>query len=126
MRDLESERTADGLIVDIYKLFFRLGISVKYVGFSYAAQAIHIAVLNPERLHYITKEIYMEVAIMYKTNPSTIEHAIRRVISVAWKRNAPLLKELANYPLEKAPSASEFLSILSMHIAIERMFNENT
>lgn len=116
----------DDRFTDIYELLLRLGIPSKYVGFFYSTQAIYLAVLNPEKLQYVTKEIYLEVAKIYKTNWSTIERAIRTVIKVAWTRNAPLLKELAGYPLDNAPSAAEFLSILSMHIAINRIQNKNT
>lgn len=61
----------------------------------------------------VTKELYQEIARRYNTNWRAVERNIRTIISIAWQKNRPLLETLAQRPLERRPSAAQFLAVLS-------------
>ena len=50
------------------------------------------------------------------------ERNIRTAVQIAWRTNPELLREMAGYPLDGPPTASEFLEILSNDVqrAMER------
>ena len=92
-----------------------LGITANYSGFFYTAYAVTLALEDPERLQLVTKWLYPDTARRYKTSIDSIEKNIRTVCSLAWKRNPELLMKMAGYRLEKKPSCSEFLAIISIY-----------
>ena len=55
----------------------------------------------------------MAAAAAYDCEWRTVERNIRTLAARAWRINAPLLEQLAGYSLESAPSASEFIEILT-------------
>ena len=101
-------------IAKVYDVLTRLGITPNYKGFHYTAYAVKMAVEDPEQLALATKRLYPDVAKHYRANVATVERNIRTVIAFAWERNPKYLEELATYPLQRKPTASQFLSILAM------------
>ena len=92
------------------------GITRCYKGFKLTAYAICLAVQDESRLEAITKEIYMETATHFGCKWTAVERNIRTVVSHAWSANPALLRQMAGYPLELEPTASEFIEIVATHI----------
>ena len=45
-----------------------------------------------------------------------MERGLRTVIQRAWSVNPGLLREMARFPLDRQPTVSEFLVIISTHV----------
>ena len=74
------------------------------------------------QLEAVTKEIYWEVGSRCGRKWTAVERNIRTAVQIAWRTNPELLREMAGYPLDGPPTASEFLEILSNDVqrAMER------
>ena len=101
-------------ISEIYNLLCRLGITADYIGFFHTSYAVYLAVLHPKRLLLVTKLLNPTVARHYETSWQRVERNIRTVVSVAWNSNRELLAELAQRPLPRKPTPSQFLAILAL------------
>jgi len=106
----------ESVIIAIQSTLRCFGITRRYKGYLYLCHCIELAVANDFRLSAITKEIYMAAAAAYDCEWRTVERNIRTLAARAWRVNAPLLEQLAGYSLESAPSASEFIEILTTHV----------
>ena len=93
-----------------------LGITANYAGRRQAAMAIEPALQDEDRLNHVTKEIYWVVADSIGCKRCDIERNIRTVSHRAWNEGRQRLIEIARYDLHAAPTASEFISILTSHI----------
>ena len=100
-------------------LLLQLGVTANYAGFYQTAYAVSLSVKEPDRLLFITKWIYPDVAIHYATNVKCIERNIRTVAGVSWRKNSRLLSALAEYPLSAKPGNAEFLAILTTYLSEE-------
>lgn len=103
-------------IAPIYNLLYRLGITANYTGFFYASFAAYLVLQQPERLLFVTKWLYPEVAKHYGTTWNCVERNIRTISDIAWNNNRTLLEEWAHRPLTAVPKASQFVAILSSSI----------
>ena len=90
-----------------------LGITRSYRGCLRAATAIELVLEDEDRLEAVTKEIYREVAKRCRCNWYAVERNIRTAVQRAWRINRPLLTQMAGYPLEAPPNASEFIAIVA-------------
>ncbi|MCD8020531.1 MAG: sporulation initiation factor Spo0A C-terminal domain-containing protein [Clostridiales bacterium] len=97
---------------NIRKTLLRLGVTPRYVGFDYVIYAIRLSTENSQYLISVTKELYPEIAKCYRTSACSVERNIRTIITNIWKKNPELLSKIAGYPLEKQPTASEFIAIM--------------
>lgn len=81
-----------------------------------------LAVDQEDSLEAVTKEIYWEVGSRCGRKWTAVERNIRTAVQIAWRTNPELLREMAGYPLDGPPTASEFLEILSNDVqrAMER------
>lgn len=113
-RDLE--RVVTSLIHDI-------GIPAHIKGYQFIRSAILMAIDNIEVINHITKQLYPDLAKMYKTTPSRIERAIRHAIEVAWNRgHVDTMERLFGYTIsaEKGkPTNSEFIAMLADHLRLQ-------
>lgn len=100
-------------IQDVLRPF---GITRCYKGYKHTSYAIYLAVTENERLEAVTKEIYMETAQHFGCKWTAVERNIRTTVSRAWQVNPALLCQMAGYPLSSAPTASEFIEIVSSYI----------
>lgn len=99
-------------MTDIYDLLYRLGANANYIGFFHMAYAVWLCVEQPDRLLLVTKWLYPEVAKQYGTNWKAVERNIRTVSCIIWRKNRPLLEELAHRRLEQKPRNTQMLAIL--------------
>ena len=93
-----------------------LGITKCYKGFYHVCFAIQLAVTDEFRLDSVIKDIYMVTASHFDCNWKAVERNIRTVVARAWVVNPDLLSQMAGYPLNGTPSASEFIEIVSSYI----------
>ena len=102
---------------DIYKLLHDFGIKRTYHGYYHLATAILLVVEREERLLYIHKWLYQEVAERHHTTPFCVERNIRTVKSLYWNNgDHALFCEIAGCPISKKPSNSEFIDVLACYI----------
>lgn len=86
----------------ISKLLLRIGIPAKIKGFSYIRTGLILLVENKVEKFYITKNLYPEVANIYKTTSSSVERCIRHAIEVAWNRgDLEILNEIFSYSISE-------------------------
>ena len=87
-------------------------------GFRYLTIAVVLVVLVPERLELITKEIYPEVARRCGTKSSRVERCMRKAIGHFWESgNREALDQMSGYHLDKRPTNTEFIDLVSIYIA---------
>lgn len=114
---LRDRQQNDADIADIYDRLYRLGLAAVYTGFFHTSFAVYLAVIRPEVLLSVTKELYPEVAKHYGTSASCVERNIRTAVGIAWDRNRLLLEKYAGCRLTRKPKPSEFIAILSGSIS---------
>lgn len=98
----------------IKTVLYEMGVSEKYVGFFYILYAVELYIDRPDRLMFVTKEIYPDVARRYQTNWQAVERDIRTVRNVIWDQGRERLEELAGAPLKEKPCTAQILAILTM------------
>ena len=82
----------------IEQVLRQLGVGANYKGYRITVFAIALISEDEDRLTSVTKEIYYDVA------------------KRAWYCNPQKLSQIAGYTLLSAPTASEFLDIVSNYI----------
>lgn len=93
-------------------LLRKLGITANYRGFHYISHAMYLISEDQERLLYVSKLLYPDIAKEYKTDWRAVEHSIRTVINILWKDNSDFLCFMAECQLSRRPAAGKFLAIL--------------
>ena len=93
----------------------RLGITSESRGYDRTRTAISLAVEREERLHAVGKEIYLVTADRCGCSPDAVERSVRLSAEKAWKRNPDLLISMAGYPVDKRPTAKQFMEILTVY-----------
>lgn len=107
----------------IYGIIRKLGVTSKYKGYLFVADAIHLVMDFQDKPIMITKDIYPSLAKKYKTTPMNIEHNIRTVINVCWETNRKGMDEIAGYPLPCKPTNSEFIDMVAYHLSDEEQIS---
>lgn len=92
-------------------LLRKLGITANYRGFHYISHAMYLISEDEERLFFVTKLLYPDIAKAYHTDWRAVEHSIRTVIKTLWRINADFICFMADYDLQKKPAAGKFLAI---------------
>ena len=94
-----------------------LHIPYRLDGFAYLEQAILQTAENPERIRYITKELYPDIAKTYQTTVSCVERSIRTAIQRCWNGiGRETLDEMVGYHLIERPTNSEFIALIAAYI----------
>ena len=93
-----------------------LGAGRKRVTQRRTVVAIQLALEDEDRLLHVTKDIYCAVAEIFGCKWTTVERSIRLVVKRIWSDNAEGLIHMAGYPLSEAPTAPDFVEILSHYI----------
>ena len=76
----------------VYGLIRRLGISKKYKGYQYLADAVILVMEMEEGPVKVTKDIYPVLARRYHVTPEAIEQNIRTVVGQCWGRNRSMIE----------------------------------
>lgn len=106
----------------ITKLMHEIGIKANLRGYYYIREAICISARDMEKIKYITKELYPNIAKKYSTTPSRVERAIRHAIEVTWlKGNIDVIDKIFGYTVsnKERPTNSEFIAMIADKIRLE-------
>lgn len=106
-------------MIDLFILLAQLGVTSNYRGSRYTAYAVCLALENADRLLYVTKWLYPDVARHFNTTVSCVERNIRTAAAMAWERNPELLRRLAGFPIAERPTASQLIAILTAHLSMQ-------
>ena len=68
----------------IHNTLLRIGVPPNLLGYSYITYAVELLLIDPTKMHAITKELYVDIAIRFRSTPSRVERAIRNAINVTW------------------------------------------
>ena len=110
---------------EVYGIIRKLGLTSKYKGYYYLAEAVNMVMEQKEEQMRITKDIYPGLSKKFKSTPSNIEHDLRTVINVCWKTNKNGMDEIAGYPLKYKPTNIQLIHILANNHSQEEMVKHN-
>ena len=100
----------------IEQVLRQLGVGANFKGYRITVFAIALISEDEDRLTSVTKEIYYDVAKLTGCSWTAVERNIRTFVARAWYCNPQKLSQIAGYTLLSAPTASEFLDIVSNYI----------
>lgn len=107
----------------VTKVMTELGIPASLNGYQYIRAGVLIFLSDKNKEKMITKDIYPEIAVQFKTTPSRVERGIRHAIEVSCSRgNMEYLNEIFGYSISNfkgVPTNGEFLSKVSDKISLE-------
>lgn len=98
---------------EIRALLMRLGIAMNYKGFNLCTYTVHLVTQEPDRMLFVSKWLYPDVAKRFDTTWRDVERNIRTAAKIAWECNPDLVRELAGYQLPGKPKASQFISMIA-------------
>ena len=108
---------------DITQIIHEIGVPAHIKGYHYLREAIGIVVNDVEILGSVTKTLYPQIAVRFKTTPSRVERAIRHSIEVAWGRgNMDAIRSVFGYTVSAAktkPTNSEFIAMIADKLRME-------
>lgn len=101
----------------IHDLLKSLGIRRTYKGYYYVADALRLVRDDESMMFYVSKTLYPEIAKMHNTTIKCVERDIRTIASGRWEsEHLPFLESVAEIPLFRCPTSSEFIHILSHYL----------
>lgn len=107
----------DGKAVEIEEVIRSMGASGRNIGLPYAVQSTLLILSEPDRIHYIVKGIYMEVADQFDAKASSIERGIRHMISTIWRNpDHTKIDRVFGYHLFRRPTNGQFLEAVAHYI----------
>ena len=91
----------------------QLGVKTSYVGYKFISYGIYLVLQDQSYLHHVTKKLYIDIALKYKTSPVCVERNIRTVIKSIWSTdNRELLTEICNGNIPNKVTNAEFFNII--------------
>lgn len=94
----------------------RMNIPGKLKGHCYLTEAISQVTKDPERLEYVTKGLYLDIAKIYKTKAHRVERAMRHAIKRCWEKGGrEALEEIAGFQLQRRPTNSDFIDLVASY-----------
>lgn len=112
----------DELEMVVTEIIHDVGVPAHIKGYQFIRSAILMAIDNMEVINHITKQLYPDLAKMYKTTPSRVERAIRHSIEVAWNRGrSETMDSLFGYTVSAdkgKPTNSEFIAMIADNVRL--------
>jgi len=94
----------------------RMHIPGSLKGHLYLVEAIKLVTNDPERLNYITKGLYLDIAKMHGTKASKVERAMRHAIRRCWEKGGrEALEEMIGFQLQRRPTNSIFIDFAASY-----------
>jgi len=132
--DLDKKKTETGIIFGktkeisleekISRIFINVGIPPHIKGYSYLREGVKMAVNDPDIINNITKKLYPDIGVKYKTTASKVERAIRHAIEVAWNRgridNLNSILGVRAYLGAEKPTNGEFIALVADKMLLEK------
>jgi two-component system response regulator (stage 0 sporulation protein A) len=113
---------ASELEMMVTDIMHQIGVPAHIKGYQYIRYAIVTAVVEPEIINAVTKQLYPRVAEKFLTTPSRVERAIRHAIEVAWDRgDIEVLNSYFGYTIHNSrgkPTNSEFIAMIADKLLI--------
>lgn len=98
-------------------LLRELGFSGRMLGLRYLSASIAMTAIAPDKILFVTKELYPDVAKQYRSTPSKVERAIRHSIHRFWERGGrEALDRVTKIHLTQRPTNSELIDLLANYI----------
>ena len=94
------------------RLLRPLGITRTKSDYYILRQCLALICAQPDRLGALMKEVYLPVAESSGRTWKSVECAVRRAARLAWTTDPERVQVLAGYPLQRQPTAGQFLEIL--------------
>ncbi len=112
----------DDLEMIVTGIIHEVGVPAHIKGYQFIRSAILMAIENMEVINHITKQLYPDLAKMYKTTPSRVERAIRHSIEVAWNRgSSETMESIFGYTVscdKGKPTNSEFIAMIADNVRL--------
>jgi len=116
----KDEENLEALVTNV---IHELGVPAHIKGYQYLREAIMMVINDIDIINQITKQLYPEIAIKFKTTPSRVERAIRHAIEVAWSRGEQqAVERIFGYTISAAkgkPTNSEFIAMIADKLRLE-------
>ena len=116
----KDEEVLEALVTNI---IHELGVPAHIKGYQYLREAIRMVIKDIDIINQITKQLYPEIAMKFKTTPSRVERAIRHAIEVAWARGEQgTVESIFGYTISAAkgkPTNSEFIAMIADKLRLE-------
>ena len=104
-------------LLRIYNVLRSLGAREETVGFHYTAYGIHLAIEQPQRLAFVTKWLYPDIARRFHTTAYAVERGIRMVAVRAADTPTDLYLQL--FPQNSCPVSARFLAAVAAYLSSE-------
>ena len=102
-------------------LLRRLGVNNSYIGFRYTLYGVIRSVHEPDLLSYISKGLYVEIAVRYKTSVGCVERNIRTIINTIWLHgDRNLLNQVFGFELAQKPRNGAIIMIEEVRALSQR------
>lgn len=105
----------------IYRIIRSMGVTSKYNGYYFMAEAALLAAAQTDFPIRITKDIYPVLARKYNVTPENVERGIRTVIAICWDCNRPKMEHIAGCPLYCKPTNGDFVDMLAYYLLQEEL-----
>ena len=119
----DSKKDEGNLEALVTNVIHEVGVPAHIKGYQYLREAIMMVVNDIDIINQITKQLYPDIAIKFKTTPSRVERAIRHAIEVAWSRGEQAAVErIFGYTISAAkgkPTNSEFIAMIADKLRLE-------
>ena len=100
------------------QILIELRIPEKLIGFEYLVCAVSQTAENPHRTAYITKDLYPDIARLYRTNGACVERSMRTAVQACWSNPSgrAALEQIAGFRLTSRPANAAFIDIVAEYI----------
>ena len=119
----EDKNSSEHLEALVTNVIHELGVPAHIKGYQYLREAIIMVVNDIDIINQITKQLYPEIAVKFRTTPSRVERAIRHAIEVAWSRGEQAsVERIFGYTISAAkgkPTNSEFIAMIADKLRLE-------
>lgn len=117
------EKGGQNLDERITNIFLTIGIPAHIKGYHFLREAIKMVVGDNDIINRITKQLYPEIAVKFKTTPSKVERAIRHAIDVSWSRGRmESINQIFGYTVYTSndkPTNGEFIALIADKLIME-------
>ncbi len=117
--DLKEEQRYEvkNQCVRLSEIITKIGIRPGLKGYSYIKRAVTHVLENPNFLSGITKNLYPEIAMEFKTQPKCVERDIRHCINVSWYNAQSQYKNIFGFEFYKKPTNKELIHAIAEYIS---------
>lgn len=120
---VNEDNSNNNIIKNVTKILHDLGMPSNIKGYNYVRDAINLIYNDPSLIGAVTKNLYPEIAIRYKTTSSRVERAIRHAIEVSWIRaDWDLMSDIFgnSVDIDRAkPTNSEFIVTIADKLRLD-------